>query len=230
MQWSERFQTAANLLAKGQVGTVSGLALRTLLPIGNPVLYGGHFFICRLTKLRDLPLKLHLSGGLANSSDLENLGRLYPDEKRFLADRLNHGHTCLVVKNGEEIAASVWCIKNPSKFRTSFFWEFDPEEESATWCHNARVEPRYRMGGGFLALMRSLTAHAERTEGFPLYGAIEAHNEASMRSHRTAGWEFTHEVRHFSLFGLKVFSAKMPMGRKQIEMDYALQIQDRHLH
>lgn len=230
MHWNERIKYASQLILSGQAGTLATLASRTLFPVGNPIFYGGHFVICRLKELHDLPLKLKFSGGVATTADIAELCRLYPEEAGFIRERLEAGQTSLIVRDGPNIAASVWCVRNLSDFVTNTSWAFIPDEGKGVWCHNARVEPAYRRAGAFLSLMRTIAAFARENDGFPLYGCIEVCNKPSIRAHLSSGWEFTHEVKHASLLGLKLFRVKKGDEGTKLEFRYALSLPDKHLH
>ncbi|HWO89919.1 MAG TPA: hypothetical protein VNL98_12310 [Gemmatimonadales bacterium] len=91
------------------------------------------------------------------------------------------------------------------------------------------MEREHRLRGAFLAGMRGMWSLARSAGGVPLYGVIDALNETSLRSHRTAGWEVYVTVRFVIVFGFRVFLAQWADGRTRISARFAPIVRGRHL-
>lgn len=223
MQVLRKVERAKALLASGSYAQLLERLSEQVIPVGNPVFYWDRFVIVELAEPR------RIVGGAdvfpATDQDVQRLCAQHPDEAARFTKRIADGQRCLVIRDGDMIAARAWVIPQRPCYCSNSAYPFHPPHQPSIWCHDIHVERPYRRRGYFGALMEAARRLETRDRPPRLYAEIHFLNEASIRAHESFGYEIIRDVVVLSWLGLKTYVVTDERGRRWLDYRYALKVQ-----
>jgi hypothetical protein len=190
---------------------------RWLFNYDHGLLYAGADLLFTKRDRSDIVIRL------ATAEDADGLTPLgLPIE--VVLERMNHGDTCVVAVQGDEIVSMEWAATG-SIFIKSFGSILDTTERGF-YVYNGFTLSRERGQGLFIACCVRLFEHYAAQIRGTAFGAISAFNTASIKVHERSGFHQVGETVRIILMGVSfLYTKKWPSSCPRLQIGFLRQPQ-----